>query len=425
MGKFIDVILAFCYIFGFSLNGGGKLDSNMAVAVFLFLYAICNISYMKTLVSFFSKSYSQGIIKYYLIINLWIMIVLLVNLQTDYSYMITFLHMFFVVIVGAMLCLYYTKKGRLNNVVNYIVIAFIVQSLIEWAGFLSPSFSALIQTTKNEYAIKKILEYSGVRGNALCGSDFFGLSAAFALVYVVFLSSKNSLFASNRILKLCVFFLLLTGTFFAGRTGYVGLVIVIYHVIKNRRQVFSKTKLNFQEIFSCIMVVGSLLSLITYFIYLYNTDDNFNWLFRWTFQNLFNYAETGSFQSSSTAHLTNDMYFEINPLTFFFGDGLYTMPDGSYYMNTDSGYMRPILYMGVVGFLLMIAMMFSMLKVRKGNEKNLKISILLILFILNYKGEVVMWNMVQLSVFSLYCFQDYLMMFHLKKVKYNVVHNIS
>ena len=71
------------------------------------------------------------------------------------------------------------------------------------------------------------------------------------------------------------------------------------------------------------------------------------WL-RWVFQSFINYSEQGSFSTTSTQSL-KEMYFTPNGKTLLLGDGYYTDADGLYYMGTDVGLFRAVLF-GGIGF---------------------------------------------------------------------------
>ena len=61
----------------------------------------------------------------------------------------------------------------------------------------------------------------------------------------------------------------------------------------------------------------------------------------------FNFFENGSIGTSSSEVLQT-MYFQVSEKTFFLGDGYWINPNGfGYYMGTDAGYMRHILYYGL------------------------------------------------------------------------------
>lgn len=75
-------------------------------------------------------------------------------------------------------------------------------------------------------------------------------------------------------------------------------------------------------------------------------------------------------------------------------------------MSTDVGYMRVILYMGVIGLILLLFMQYTIMQLRKGSEIKLKKYLFLLLLILNAKGEVIVWNQIVLDTVVLFCLQD-------------------
>ena len=402
----IEFLLVFCYVFCFSLRGGSGIDSSMLVAAYLILYFLFHPLLIKKTFQFFTKLYFRKIFFLYLGINLWCLLVIVFNGTMDISYMLTFLHMFFLVIVGCLLYLYIDFHNHSHRVVNYLVLAFIAQTIIEWSAFLIPSFKEIINTTKSDETIKKGLSYTGVRANGLSGSDFFGLSAAFALISVVFLSKRNTILNINRVIKFLLFLFLLSGTFFAGRTGFVGLVVIFLFFIynkRNKREVrrpFNKWERLLLIIFPIFVILG-----VSYLVVLYNTDNNIYNLFNFAFEAFVNFSENGSAEMSSVSKLENH-YYSMSLFTFIFGDGRYMMEDGSYYGSTDVGYMRVVLYMGSIGLLMLILMQLSILKIRRCNEKKLTIVILLLLFILHAKGEVIVWNQIVLDTMMLFSLQN-------------------
>lgn len=95
----------------------------------------------------------------------------------------------------------------------------------------------------------------------------------------------------------------------------------------------------------------------------------------------------------SADRLVYDMYFWPGDDTFLFGDGRYTNLNGSYYMQTDAGLMRIILYFGAIGAMFVyVSYLFLVLGVVSNleNEKFVlsvcKLSPVLF-FISEYKGD--------------------------------------
>ncbi len=398
----IDIILVFCYVFCFSLRGGSGIDSSMVVASYLIIYSVFHTNYVNKVFDFFKSSYFHNICILYVIINLWCLIVVTVNLTFDISYLLSFLHSFLLIGVGILLYQYIDYHHRSDKIVSYLVIVFLLQTIIEWTAFLSPDFKDIINYTKSQTAIEGGEKYTGVRANGLSGSDFFGLSAAFACIYVIFLSERNTLLNKNRVLKSILYIFLLSGTFFAGRTGYVGFVIALFLLLfrKRKRSVFSVG-----EKVALFFTIPSVISFFSYIIYLYNTNSDIYNVFNYTFEALFNLADNGHLTTTSTEKL-EDHYFTIGPVTFLLGDGKYSMDDGSYYGNTDVGYMRVILYMGIIGHILLFIMQQKIVNVGKSIEPLLAKSILFLLLILHAKGEVFVWNQVVVGTLTLFCVQN-------------------
>ena len=79
--------------------------------------------------------------------------------------------------------------------------------------------------------------------------------------------------------------------------------------------------------------------------------------------------------------------------TLIFGDGKYLNGDGSYYMHTDAGYMRGMLYFGVIGlvFLYGVYILLCLWGIYCSSEVYKKYMcevMLLLLFLEEYKGDV-------------------------------------
>ena len=70
----------------------------------------------------------------------------------------------------------------------------------------------------------------------------------------------------------------------------------------------------------------------------------------WIFEPILNFFSDQDL-SSSSSHMLNDMLFMPSMQQLVFGDGMYTDAYG-YYMKTDLGFMRLILYFGIPGLIL-------------------------------------------------------------------------
>ena len=189
MVDFRNLVLVFCYIFGFRFYGEIPFDSTMLVGSLMVIYAITHKDFFEICIDELSKKYNLKIFFLYIAINCWACLCLIINQSTDITFMITFLHMFAVVCIGIVLSLYFSFCKKEDMVVNYIIVAFVLQTMIEWSAFTFESFKEIINYTKSIATIEKGVSYSSIRANALAGSDFFGLSSAFAAIYLMYFSS--------------------------------------------------------------------------------------------------------------------------------------------------------------------------------------------------------------------------------------------
>lgn len=293
----------------------------------------------------------------------------------------------------------FNKYNSLIEITNLFITLFVIQSMIQILAFVFPwmaEFTAFFQ--KKEISER---EFYGIRALALTGNPFFTLSSSYGFVFILYFYNL----VMNKIrFPILTFVLLLIGSFFAGRTAFVGLVFgLIYYIF-----VFGKFNLFLKNIFKLIfyLSVAILLMTLSYKVLpknIINVVDNT--LLPWVFEFLYTYQETGTLATTSSDHL-NEMYFKIPDYTMFYGDAKYTNSDGSYYMHTDGGYMRTILFYGIFGVSVYVIMQFliikELFKFSNSNAKKLLIITLVIyLLVLNYKGEVLMHSTMIQPMFCL------------------------
>lgn len=116
-----------------------------------------------------------------------------------------------------------------------------------------------------------------------------------------------------------------------------------------------------------------------------------SWLY-WAFQSIVNLVLTGSMETTSSASLEK-MYFMPNWKTIFIGDARYMTKRGFYYMGTDVGVMRALLFGGIFFQALRYSTLFVTLKQLKDDNAFSPARIVyasLILFVIfELKGEVI------------------------------------
>jgi hypothetical protein len=276
-----------------------------------------------------------------------------------------------------------------------LVSIFAIQSVIQAGAFVFPPVADIVHIFQKESVASK--DYGGIRALALSGNPFFDLSAGYAICYIVFVKLVTDRAASViRVSDILCFLLLILGTFFAGRTGFIGLGIALITIIGYGRSIPFKLFSFLKTAFICTALALT----VPYVLPAGTRDLLFDKLLPFAFEFLYSYLEKGSVATESTDVLSG-MYFPISWMTFLFGDGRYLMADGSYYRYTDAGYMRHILYYGIFGQLLLIAyqLLFFLKPVvlsiaaRPGraayNDFLFWTLLFGMLFVLHYKGEVV------------------------------------
>jgi hypothetical protein len=222
----------------------------------------------------------------------------------------------------------------------------------------------------------------------------FGL-AGFSGVLATFMCTVAVVFSLYMILqnykKIQFFFIMVVnvlGNIFYGRTGLICSFICIfiffvyYILVKKNVKLF-------------LLCVFSGLTIFIVLSYLYNTNQVVAIWLDWAFIPYRNWINTGKFGNNSSNVLIHDMYFLPEYTTLLFGDGKYTSADGFYYMDTDSGFMRLMLYSGVfvqsivyISLLaLLISSTYSLIKTSKSGYSLMFFLLGFIFIFFEFKGE--------------------------------------
>jgi len=173
-----------------------------------------------------------------------------------------------------------------------------------------------------------------------------------------------------------VYILCFLGNMFYGRSGLVvsGLASLTGLFVWNRRHFRNVMMFTFIIVLSLIILYS-----------MRNISFISDW-YSWAMDPITNLLKYGSFHSPSVNSL-NKMVFMPDWKTILLGDGYFTY-DGHYYMSTDSGLMRNILFWGIIGMIFSYGMtIYSIMDLKKKN--GLLCFLMLITFALfEYKGDV-------------------------------------
>lgn len=382
---FEDFIIVFLYVFGLELPIIGSSS------VLLFVFLPIRLSFTRggccKALSIVKSHYFLSLVGIYLAIIILIFVSVIFHMTFDFSLVKTIinciLHLF---IAGMIIALFLYKKRDIRYLIFLFIGLFAVQSVIEICAFVNTSVLHFVQSFQSEATIARAARYSGRRGLALAGTVFFGLSTLYGIIFL-FLARE---FLSNpkiTFFKVLIGCLIVVGAFFAGRTFFIGIAVALIYIYCSKLRNSKKASAFFKTLgYGIIIVVGVLLIIPEHY---YNQINN---LFLFVFEMFYNLIDYGTLTTTSSAHLTEDMYFPLPLQTILFGDGMYTGLTGGYYMNTDAGYMRNLLLFGLTGlFLCIFSDMYLLWGTRKlRNDKsirNFSFWIFIYLCLLHYKGE--------------------------------------
>ncbi len=187
---------------------------------------------------------------------------------------------------------------------------------------------------------------------------------------------------SKKIVYYFLFLLCLLGNMFYGRIGIVAssfiLLIVLFYLVKEDKRHAIYLSIGIVAFAICIGII-------------YLLNDNVKVWLNWIFINFINMFNGGDLLSGSLGVVVNDMIFVPSTKTIFWGDGLYTTLSGGYYMNTDVGFMRTILFGGIPYTLVRYGLFYYIIRIiNKKIEKPRVFSLIMtsVLIIGEIKGEI-------------------------------------
>lgn len=380
-----DILIVFLYFFGLIIPI--FRTSSLLLLFILPIRLLFEPKSVSTVKYIIASKYIVKVIASYLVLILYVYSNVTIHLTFDYSLIPTLVNVILHLIVGIFIvCLFYKKNRDITYVQNTIITVFIIQSLIQISAFLSPSVHSFVQLFQSESTIARADLFSGRKGLALAGTVFFGLSTIYGMSF--FFLVKRCI--DKRCFKFFDIFLgiiLIIGSFFSGRTFFVGLGLSGLYFIASSIPFSKKISTIAKIILVCIFSILILINIMPEDLY-----DKIHNLILYVFEAIFTFESTGSFSTTSTDKLFGDMYFQIPISTFLLGDGLYGGVNGGYYMSTDAGYMRIILYTGISGLILSLIpdllLIWGNTKLRGKTISLFSTFIFIYMCVLNLKGEV-------------------------------------
>lgn len=250
------------------------------------------------------------------------------------------------------------------------------QLLLVLLSVSDEAIQEFIRSLNDPDEYKKISSYGRYRGVSWAYNSFFGL--AVLLSWMMLFIAVNEIKGKARpTVYLTIFFSVLIFSLIARTVFLVFILFFLFFIISRFSQKFLFIRKN-------VFWLSFVFFAFCWVVCFYDIKDIA--MFQRSFEILINFMEQGKVETTST-NLLYDMYFRMSIDSVIFGDGKYINQDGSYYMGTDSGYMRSILYWGLIGFIpSFISQVLLIFYIFKGYRE--RFIFLMFILILNIKGEV-------------------------------------
>ena len=342
-----NYLIVFLFVFGLQIPV--VKDTSLLLLFILPLRILFFKRGLNTIKYILQTRYVMNIVFSYLGLIFITALITLVHSQQDFSLIPTIINAILHLFVAAFIvCIFFKKGLDVTSVEKILVGIFVLQSVIQILAFFSPSIHSFVQLFQSDNTIEIADKFSGRRGLALAGTVFFGLSTIYGLIF--FFLVRHCIDEKRASLGIIfVGIIILIGGFFTGRSYFVGVGIALLYFI------FSPLSfaLKLHDVFKVLIIICLTGMIVLYLLpsSLYRQIEQLIW---YVFEFLYNYIESGTFSTTSSDHLFEDMYFGLSAKTLMFGDGLYTNAGGGYYMNTDAGYMRNLLMYGCIGMIFTI-----------------------------------------------------------------------
>lgn len=408
------LLLLFMYIFAFPILGTNfPLGSSHAVGILLMIYYIIKPKYRSITNNVFKKKKVFFIFVFLGVITLFAIAIPTIFLTYDFTILSKFRGVFISLFIGTLLFCVYKERNNVDKISVHIVYVSLIQALIQTISFLNENIRILLDIFRTDRTISSRLYNEGARGLSVSSSSFYGLAISYGLVIIIFFDNWEKIFPNRPILRWFSVILIGFGSISAARISLVGPILgILYIIIKKtiNNKIITKRKYNIKKTFN-ILLLPLILMLVVIMISSINfeitaIDQAFESFQNFAFEPVMNYLETGNLTSESTSILFDEMYFNIDGKTLLIGDGRYTSSTGGYYMSTDAGYMRNILFFGIIGLIMLF--IFQSLFFIWNEKENILLNITIIVFILfvHIKGEAIAYSVMMQSIIYLIYLKD-------------------
>lgn len=240
------------------------------------------------------------------------------------------------------------------------------------------AFNSIIELTDEWKALADVGHF---RATGLAGLSIYDTSIAYGILYLFFLPWCTSYKFTDNFKFLLITLIITVLSLIAGRSGFIlVLTIFIFFFLYCRRKIFYSVNLA-AFITLAIMAVIAVMGV-----------DQFTRFLQFVFEPVYNYMDTGSFETASTNELIDSYLFipwEVPPLTGF---GFWAQPSLSephhFIYKTDSGILLNYIAFGITGLIFVLSYTWHFIKNHVAYTA-INRSVLKVLFGLSMAGLIV------------------------------------
>lgn len=308
-------------------------------------------------------------------------------------------------------CIFY-KLFREDATIEFYI-EFFTKSCVIYFAFtllfiIAPEFkefwmnSVIIPVEGSDYIAYKY-RYSLDGFAAFSAATIFSLAVLLNTYLIVINRGKRSKFYFNVL----TYILICMGCFFYGRISIFAIAISFVYMF-----LFYGRKKRIGMLFAYLAIVSVIL--IISLMKLAESNPDIKIWTNWAFEFIINLFKGDIGESYSVSHMFEDMYFLPSLKTILVGDGRYKAINGNgYYMSTDVGFIRPLLFFGIIGLSVNYSMLILILKkmyyyfsqLRNKSGKLLIVAISLLTVVLEMKGEA--FHRILYCIIPIYFIQYY------------------
>jgi len=290
-------------------------------------------------------------------------------------------------------------KGRTSSqFLDVFVWVGLVQSIIIIIMFINPTIREFIfHWFANEQIVEMSERYGGVRGFGIAGSVTYDFSVLLSII-MIFSSYQLCNSSKSQTFYIIAWVLGFLSIMMTGRTGFLGVFISLFLILYFIRKKQSLLGVN-------QLLVITIVAISACFVFLQNI-----WvqvvevIIPYAFEMFLSFFEGEGLRTNST-DLLFKMYFPVEQNTLLFGDAMWRSSTGGYYMHTDAGYMRHVLFYGVIGsailYLLYIYVFVCNFSLCDKRWRFFILAIAMYFFIVHAKGDFLVGSSMNIKILFL------------------------